>query len=272
MLVSSQENPHMRLYTSTTPNGRNWIHKRYVAAQDRSNWSRWQCPSSDNPLNTAEELADIKLEIGPRRFAQEHEARFTDVKGAMWPSSYFGDEIWADRWPDKFEMAAIALDPSMGKTEQSDYQAAVFVGLTSGMLWVDSMMVRLSPGELVEDVTEFWRVHGSPMIGCETNGFQALYQNLFDNHCEKHGMMPMPFYGINNSENKTVRIQRIDPHLASSKLRFRDTPSNQLLVEQLMMFPLKSWHDDGPDALEMALRLLTLGKPVIEYQDEMIEI
>jgi hypothetical protein len=38
-------------------------------------------------------------------------------------------------------------------------------------------------------------------------------------------------------------------------LRFRDiSPSTRLLVEQLQEFPIAD-HDDGPDALEMALRL-----------------
>ena len=66
-------------------------------------------------------------------------------------------------------------------------------------------------------------------------------------------------------QSKHERIQALDPYLAFAepgsnvirgRLRFRDCDDCRLLVEQLMMFPNKEYHDDGPDALEMAIRLL----------------
>jgi hypothetical protein len=42
------------------------------------------------------------------------------------------------------------------------------------------------------------------------------------------------------------------------QIKFRKGHSDQdLLVEQLSFFPSKSFHDDGPDALEGAVRLAT---------------
>ena len=38
-------------------------------------------------------------------------------------------------------------------------------------------------------------------------------------------------------------------------IRFRNTPGTREMVDQLQAFP-DGDHDDGPDALEMALRLL----------------
>jgi phage terminase large subunit-like protein len=38
------------------------------------------------------------------------------------------------------------------------------------------------------------------------------------------------------------------------ELRVRNNPGGRLLVDQLMDFP-NADHDDGPDALEMAIRL-----------------
>ena len=62
-------------------------------------------------------------------------------------------------------------------------------------------------------------------------------------------------YTINNTVNKQVRIRRLTPYLAQGRLRFKgDSPGARLLVEQLRDFPLAD-HDDGPDALEMAVRL-----------------
>ena len=43
--------------------------------------------------------------------------------------------------------------------------------------------------------------------------------------------------------------------MVNRELRFRaDSPGCRLLVDQLMDFPIAD-HDDGPDALEMCMRL-----------------
>ena len=48
---------------------------------------------------------------------------------------------------------------------------------------------------------------------------------------------------------------RLSQYIVNRELRFRaDSPGCWLLVEQLMDFPLAE-HDDGPDALEMCVRL-----------------
>jgi predicted phage terminase large subunit-like protein len=63
-------------------------------------------------------------------------------------------------------------------------------------------------------------------------------------------------YGLNNQVNKQVRIRRLGTYLSQRKLRFKArSGGTALLVEQLRDFPVGE-HDDGPDALEMALRLM----------------
>lgn len=60
---------------------------------------------------------------------------------------------------------------------------------------------------------------------------------------------------IENRLNKMLRIRLIGKHLATGCIKFkRGSPSAELLVEQLRDFPLGA-HDDGPDALEMSIRL-----------------
>ena len=60
---------------------------------------------------------------------------------------------------------------------------------------------------------------------------------------------------LKNNVNKLVRIRRLGPHLAARRLRMKaGSPGTRLLVEQLKQFPVAD-HDDGPDALEMAVRL-----------------
>ncbi len=60
---------------------------------------------------------------------------------------------------------------------------------------------------------------------------------------------------INNDANKLVRIRRLGQYLSARRIRMKsDCPSTRLLVHQLQEFPIGD-HDDGPDALEMAIRL-----------------
>jgi predicted phage terminase large subunit-like protein len=62
-------------------------------------------------------------------------------------------------------------------------------------------------------------------------------------------------YHWENRVPKPVRIRRLTPLLARGRLRFKaDSPGARLLVRQLRDFP-NADHDDGPDALEMAVRL-----------------
>jgi hypothetical protein len=65
-----------------------------------------------------------------------------------------------------------------------------------------------------------------------------------------------PRRALDNQVNKRVRIRRIGTFLAQRKLRFKArSGGTALLADQLRDFPVGE-HDDGPDALEMALRLL----------------
>lgn len=237
----------------STPNGRNWFWDEWKRRDEHS--QSWQLPSSDNPIIRQDELEDIKRRIGPRKFAQEHEAQFLEVEGAMWPGSYF-DDIYADLWPDAFEWSAIAVDPSVAKSDLSDYSAIVFAGVSGGRYWIDCEIRRRPPGELVVDIVRWWLRYNPGVLGIEANGFQAVLRELVEHYAVANNYV-VPIRLIDNREKKEQRVQRLDPLLATGKIRVRPTQDGETLVEQLMMFPLKDYHDDGPDALEMAIRLVT---------------
>ena len=242
----------------STPNGRNWFYDRYRRAiAGRQRWQAWKLPSSQNPLMTEAELQDAKDEMGPRKFAQEHEAEPIEVEGAMWPGTYFGDSIWTDYWPDTFEKSAIAVDPSLGKSDLADYSAIIFLGLTAGKMYVQASIRKRPPGDIVRDTVRMFQRLRPGAVGVESNGFQAVLGTLFDLHCERENIAPLPIHLIHNSMKKEVRIQNLDSPLSRDKFRFFSRSGGcTILVEQLMMFPLKDFNDDGPDALEMCKRLL----------------
>lgn len=245
----------------STPNGKNWFYKLFTDARQRAGWQAWQLPSSDNPLVSEAELKDVERTLGPRNFAQEHLAQFTDIEGALFPSWYFEDHIWADRWPDAFDVSVMAIDPSIGsEAKPGDYSAIAFLGLSGGKFCVEMNLERRPPIQLVEDAVRMSHRLRPAVVAVESNGFQAVLGSLFQMYFERENLPPLPLAMLHHHEKKIVRIQRLDPHLANKSIRFRRCAGGELTVEQLQMFPDKEWHDDGPDALEMAIR--TMGEIV----------
>jgi len=174
-----------------------------------------------------------------------------------WPDSYFSESIWITdaEWPNQFELKVIAVDPSKGKdASKGDYSAIVMIGLHAGKLYVDASLERRPTDVIVRDTLEMQDRHRSLGIGVETNQFQELICPEITRVAAEQNRMPPNLYMINNQVNKNLRIGRLGPYLARDEFRFRDTPGNRLLVSQLKEFP-NGDHDDGPDALEMAIRL-----------------
>lgn len=245
-----------------TPNGKNFAHKMFLEAKDRPDWESWQLPSSQNPLIPRSELEAALYDMGPRRFSQEHEARFQDVEGAIFPGSYFEDHIWADRWPEAFDVSAMFCDPSLGgKARAGDFSAIAFVGLSGGKFWVKMDLARRPPVQLVADLYGLYEQLRPDVCGIEANAFQAVLQPLSDQWCQINQKPPLPLWLITHGAgarggDPKVRIQKLDAHLANQHILFWRSDSAEKTVEQLQMFPDTGYHDDGPDALEGAIDLM----------------
>lgn len=243
----------------STPCGRNWFHELFETADERDGWMRWRGKSGDNPAILSSELEAVRREIGPRAFAQEHDAEFTDREGAEFSGAYFGKQIWFRTWPTEQEtrFRVMAIDPSMGGGEKGDYSAIVSVALRNqGTMFVDANLERRDTRRIVADCLEIARDFRPHAVGVEANQFQQLLADNIAEQSRQAGMM-LPIHPLINRENKRVRIRaRLTPYLARGEFRFlRESPGARMLVEQLEAFPLAD-HDDGPDALEMAVRLL----------------
>lgn len=208
-----------------------------------------------------ERLRQKEIDIGPYWWSALYKQQPIQSGGAEFPSEYFEDHIWANGWPDRFEDSAAACDPSKGKnTKKGDYAATVFVGETQGMVWVDAIMDRIPAPEIVRRGIAFCATHRPNSFGVEGNAFQELLAPLFEQEAREQGVIVSPML-IHNHIDKRIRVSRLGPFLANKRIRFRNTPGCRLLVQQLKDFPL-GMHDDGPDALEMAIRLLSYGKQV----------
>ncbi len=234
-------------------------------------WEAWVLPTSQNPLISAAELEEARRQLGLRAFAQEYEAHFLDLEGAEFSGAYFDDSIWFDRWPDEREvrLRIMALDPSKGRTDRADYSAFVLMVVDAeGTMWIDADLARRDVRQIIDDGLRLARDFRPDAFGVEANQFQEVLADIFAERSRELNLR-LPLWSMTNVLNKQNRIRAtLTPHLARGEFRFlRPSPGARLLVEQLIAFPAGDY-DDGPDALEMAVRL---AKRLTATSDETVQ-
>ena len=202
-------------------------------------------------------LMCMRAESGHTAFEREKQNSPVNPDLCEWPETYFDEGIWFDTWPEHLQAKTLSLDPSKGSdSRRGDFSALVMLGVDRrGMLYVEADLARRPTPQIVADGVELYRKFRPDVFGIEANQFQELLHGQFEAEFRRQGILggrPLP---LENRTNKQVRIRRLGPYLAGKRLRFKsDSPSTRLLVEQLKEFPAAD-HDDGPDAVEMAIRL-----------------
>lgn len=210
-----------------------------------------------------------------------------DAEGAEWPAEYF-QNIYVDGFPGDRLITVVALDPSVGKPNlpnakagHPDYSAFVCVVKGhDGNYYIDANLAVRPTTKIVQDGMDWMRQIKPDAFGCEAIGFQQLLVDEFMEEIPDSRSGLMGVYPIHTKESlgvrgrippKLARIRTLTPHLAAGRLRFLRSPGTALLLEQMRAFPVHV-HDDGPDALEMAIRLaedLLQGSGYAE-QDEVL--
>jgi predicted phage terminase large subunit-like protein len=245
-----------RIYTdrtreAATRDGWNFYQKNQRAMDEGAEvlWPGWE---------TLYVLMQMRVQRGAAAFDREKQNSPTDPTRCEWPAEYFDEHIWFDQWPEDLATKVIALDPSKGGDgRHGDYSALVVLGIDErGTAYVEANLARRDASQIVTDGARLCRVHQASMLGIEANQFQDLLVDDFWAEFVRQGIHWCALCKLHNTVPKNVRIRRIGPWLSRRSIRFlRGCASTELLVNQLRDFPLGS-HDDGPDALEMALRLV----------------
>ena len=175
---------------------------------------------------------------------------------AEFPKEWFEGDIWFDDYPESIRHRVVAVDPSKGKSARSDYSAIVSLALGhDGKLWCEADLERRNAVKIVEDTERISRAFKADAVAVEANAFQEILAELLIQRSRETGLI-LPVHCITNTVDKVVRIRgTLTPFLARREIRFRRTPGTRLLVEQLEQFPGHAY-DDGPDGLEMAVRMM----------------
>lgn len=150
----------------------------------------------------------------------------------------------------------MACDPSLGQRHgQGDYGAVIVLirddrrGSDDGLYVADAFIERRTPNELIEYMVELGRKYPIHETVIESNQFQAMMADELKQRLEAAGTY-CDFYTVNQRGNKRARILGLEPKISTGRIRL--CSRHDRLLSQLREFPLAK-HDDGPDALEMAV-------------------
>jgi predicted phage terminase large subunit-like protein len=180
--------------------------------------------------------------------------------GTEWPEDYFNHaDLWFDEPPPVNKgRTVLALDSSKGVGGNSgDYSAFVYVQWYDGCAYIDADLDNTRAAEMMAQ-------QGVEKLSKRRADYFAIEEEFGGHVLEplvkriaRDRNLSVPLVRISTEGvHKEIRIRRLGGYLQTHQLRFKSgSPGTQLLVKQLREFPL-SEHDDGPDALEMAIRTL----------------
>ena len=207
-----------------------------------------------------ESLYDLQVyreRNGEASFQTEKQGNAAGSAMTEWSPELFDENrILFDRWP-YCQHRAMVCDPSKGANEKSDFSPWMYGGIgPDGLLYVDCDMRRRDAGQICVDGCNIAKVFLPHGIGMEADAYGAI-SILWANTVADQGILCPPMFEIRHGGvHKNLRIRRLTPYLRGYKFRFRSgSPGVELLLQQLRKWP-HTKHDDGPDALEMLLRLL----------------
>ena len=206
---------------------------------------------------SAKRVARMQKSMGRRAFAQEYLLQAVSNEDGKLQAAWLRYYDPLEARGKKYEMVVSASDLGGYKTtNKHDFKATVVIGINEE--GIDVLAVRIkreTPSQFLRGLYELYQRWEPRAMFWEDNGQQSIMQELFLQEAEKRGQY-LPLKPITNSQNKQSRIEgTLFPLIENCRVFFH--PQNAMqrrLVEQLLDFP-DGAHDDGPDALEMAVRM-----------------
>ena len=144
-----------------------------------------------------------------------------------------------------------AIDPSLGKAAAGRDPSAILIGgmdRLSGVFDVVEASIRKRlPDVIIDDAIALQREYQCQLWFVESVQFQEMLRTELMKQAARQGIA-MPCVPIQPIADKVLRIERLQPPVASGMIRFHS--SQRTLIDQLQQWPSAA-HDDGPDCLEM---------------------
>ncbi len=197
------------------------------------------------------------------------DCRYDPDKFHYWDDEFPTTEKLLDSLGDDYRIIG-ACDPSVGlKNNRSDHSAIIILAKHRNKLYVIDADIMPRPQEdLVQAIIAFCRIR-RPMnkFVIEANLFPELLLKTVRERAYKENVIAS-LKEIRNTKNKELRIFGMETYITTGTIMF--SRKHGVLLDQLKYFP-RGDHDDGPDALEMALREAELNEVNFEPLDEEIK-
>lgn len=164
------------------------------------------------------------------------------------------DKVLTDdqKWWVEGGRCVVAWDPASGDSRDGlDFNAIVMLYVHSDgrMYVVEAIIERMPMSEALNAVIRLGLSRKNMHVVIEYSLGMHLAYDALCKHFDKQRIVK-----VVQRQSKTLRINSLEVLIAQKRLLFN--PCHRLLIEQLKAFPLGK-HDDGPDALEMAVRVAT---------------
>lgn len=210
------------------------------------------------------DLMVIRVSEGEASFNSEIQNDPIDPENATfqeeWFDFYDGDGKTSPDFSDPRFLFLGSNDPSLGKNKKSDTSSifAVAKDLQTGYIYIlIADIEKRKPDKIIEDAIEasrrLKREYKRPyyQFGVETVQFQYYFAEIMRQKSAEVGEY-LPIVEINSVQNKDARIQSLQPFVKNGYIKF--SKKHKTLLKQMTEYPMGK-NDDGPDGLEMAVKL-----------------
>jgi len=212
------------------------------------------------PSENYYQLMLLRISGGELSFSSEKQnepidgdtAIFQESQFIYWNEQYATERDLLKAFEGKDQFIVGACDPGLGKnTRHGDDTAIVSLLVVpgEGTFVLESDQRRLTPSETVDAIIAKQARWRYALFGVESNHFQVTLAEMVRKKSAEAGL-DVTVHPINNRAPKEERIRLIEPGIRNRAIQFN--ANDRKLIEQLRQFP-KARHDDGPDALAMAI-------------------
>lgn len=189
--------------------------------------------------------------MGARAFNQEYLGNPVDEESQVFKPEYF--TYWTDKDIENKQLEYFCgIDFAMGK-EKGDYSVILTVGRSSNGIFyvVDTFIERVHPDILLQKAVEKSLQYQYSGIAVEAQQAQEWFADKLSQALQQSGYPSATrMKQIKQRTRKALRIESLLPDIQAGRIRFKR--DQRLLLEMLEMYPNHN-HDDGPDALHMAV-------------------
>jgi predicted phage terminase large subunit-like protein len=171
-----------------------------------------------------------------------------------WFRYYNDDRHIAEGW-DTY----VYVDPAIGQKKESDWfvltvVASSPIGHEPQIRVLEQITRKLSVGQQVRLISEYWKRYDPVSIGVEANAYQDSLRQQLTEHCSRVDGMRPPVVPVYSSRAKELRIRDASPLVEFGEVLF-NADTQKELIQHLCDWPSVA-HDDMADSFAGALKLV----------------